>query len=618
MKLNIKADDALLSVAKRLSGYLDFELSDEGINVEFSEGERVGVSLSGGEARIYYKSKHHIWRELGILIEKLREGKDAIDISEDTHFETVSAMIDSSRCAVPTVKTVKSLIDRFALMGYSMMMLYTEDTVKLDNRPFFGYMRGGYTHDEIREIDDYAYDYGIELVPCIECYAHMERYLIWPEAASVKDTSTVLMAREPKTFELLDDLIGTVSSLFRTRKVHIGMDEAHDMGRGIFLDKNGYVPAFDLFNEYMSELMKIINKYGLSPMMWSDMYFRVHSRTGQLYYDRDTEIPKSTIDKIPENMQLVFWYYGEDSDDCEDYMLKKHNALGREVMFAGGAWSWSGHFPEYNLMMLSNKRSIKACRENGVHRAMLTIWGNDNAECDFFSNLISLSYFAELCYSPDASDEEIKRRFEFTTGADYSLFYKMCYYHSDFENNNNYKWYGERFFGKSLFWQDILEGIYDKALWDKPMSEHYRLAASELAGEHSGEWAYLYSMAHSIMEYLEKKTYIAERLVPIYKSGDRDALADMARVHLPTLRELCDTVHLLHKNAWHKNNKVFGWQNLGIRYAGMKDRIDLAIEYIEDYLAGKIESIDELEVERLPLGFNAYITYQKATTVNWK
>lgn len=44
--------------------------------------------------------------------------------------------------------------------------LYTEDTYEIEGEPFFGYLRGPYTHQELNEIDQYAFDLGIEAVPC--------------------------------------------------------------------------------------------------------------------------------------------------------------------------------------------------------------------------------------------------------------------------------------------------------------------------------------------------------------------------------------------------------------------------------------------------------------------
>ena len=157
---------------------------------------------------------------------------------------------------------------------------------------------------------------------------------------AIKDTSEVLLAREEKTFEFVDELVSTVASCFRSKRIHIGMDEAWDMGRGNFLTKHGYVPPFEIFTEYMERIIQITNKYGLTPMMWSDMYFRISSGNNG-YYGKDTVIPKEVADKIPEEVELVFWHYGE-AEGCDDYMMKKHNELGRKVIYAGGLWGWIG------------------------------------------------------------------------------------------------------------------------------------------------------------------------------------------------------------------------------------------------------------------------------------
>lgn len=618
MKLNFKVADDLYTGIRRLEPILGFECGD-GVVVSGVAGERIGVALSDGEASIYYRTKVQFFRGLGILVEALRRGEAELDITEDASFDTVATMIDASRCAVPRAGTVFALLDRLALMGYNMMMLYTEDTVELEGRPFFGYMRGRYSCEELRSIDDYAFEYGIEVIPCIECYAHMERYLIWPEASAIKDTPTILLAREEKTFEFVEQLISTVTSCFRSRRVHIGMDEADDMGRGKFLGKHGYVPPFEIFNEYMERLSAILKKYGLRPMMWSDMYFRVHSKSGGDYYDPDTEIPESTVSRIPDDMDMVFWYYGETTDEStDDFMLEKHKALGRGVIEATGAWSWCGHFPEHNMMMLTNKRSVEACRRHGVREVMLTIWGNDNNECELFSNLLGLSYFAELCYDASPSEEKLRARFEACTDGDYDLFYKLCYFHNDFENSKEFAHRDFRFLGKQLFWQDPLMGLYEPALLKKPMSEHYAIAAETFSGEHDGRWAYLYEHAHAIMEYLRIKTYIAERLATAYKAGDKETLSEMARVHLPALIEKCDVMHRSHKAAWMRNNKAFGWQNMDVKYGGMKARCETAIEMIEGYLDGRLAEIEELVPERLPLHYHAYITYQRSFTVNYK
>lgn len=604
--------DKELSVGiERLRPLLGFE-SGDGIRVTAKKGDRLGVKLEDGTAVIYYTQKHLFFRELGILCQHAGEG--CFEIFEDTSFETLSVMIDASRCAVPTVDSMKMMLDYLALMGYGMAMMYTEDTVELPGRPFFGYMRGRYTADELRAMDDYAYEYGIEMIPCIECYGHMGKYLNWDEASAIKDTAEVLLAREEKTFQFLDELIGTVSSCYRSKRIHIGMDEAWDMGRGKFLDKHGYVPPLEIFTEYMERLIGITDKYGLTPMMWSDMYFRASSKNNA-YYDESIEVPPEIAAQIPKNVELVFWHYGE-GHRCNDYMLKKHVALGKKTLFAGGLWSWIGHFPEHNYAMSATRLALEACRKNKIREVMMTVWLNDNAECDIFANLFGLSFFAELCFDWEITDEARAERFKAVTGAEYDSFYAMSLYHNRFENGEEYPRYHDRFAGKPLFWQDIMEGMYDPNLFAKPMSDHYAACTTRMKQYHSDRWQYLYDLASCCFDYLALKTRIAETLQPAYKNGDRETLNEIANVLLPLLKEKTAAVHEAHKSAWLHTNKVVGWSSMDIRYGGVAARCDTAAMLINRYLDGKDATIEELEVTRLPRGYHGFTRYVRNVSPN--
>ncbi len=614
MKFKFNVNKELQNSIERLAPVLGMELG-EGITVDVCQGERIGVSLSRNRAVIYYKKKNQIFRGMGVLLENARK-KDGFDITEDGFFDTLGVMVDTSRCGVPTVKTLCRLVDYLALMGYDNLLLYTEDTVVLEDRPYFGYMRGRYTHEELRQLDDYAYEYGIEIIPCLECYGHMEKYLIWPESYPIRDTDGVLLAREERTFEFVESLIKTVSSCFRSRKVHIGMDEAWDMGRGKFLDTHGYVPPFDIFNEYMARLISITNKYGLTPMMWSDMYFRISNQGGNGYYEESIEIPDEVKAKIPKEVELVFWHYGE-KHECDDYMLKKHKALGNKTLFAGGLWGWVGHFPENGYAYSTTKFSLNACRNNGVKDAMTTIWTNDNAENDTFANLFGLSFTAEMVYDPDPSEDKLASRFEAVTGADYGLFGSMANYHNKFEGET-FVSYSRRFLGKPLFWQDIMEGLYDTHLFSRKMSDHYRKTAELYRGKSDERWGYLYDYAYAVFNYLALKTEIAENLVPSYKSGDKETLKRISEELLPALKTATEAVHREHKSLWFANNKVIGWANLDVRYGGMAARCDTAKYLIDRYLSGEDSAIEELEEVRLEKGLSGFVQYNRIVTPNIK
>ena len=68
----------------------------------------------------------------------------------------LTAMFDCSRNAVLNLKSVKKYIDLLAKMDYKGLMLYTEDTYEVNNEPYFGYLRGRYSKEELKEISSYG------------------------------------------------------------------------------------------------------------------------------------------------------------------------------------------------------------------------------------------------------------------------------------------------------------------------------------------------------------------------------------------------------------------------------------------------------------------------------
>ena len=95
-------------------------------------------------------------------------------------YKHFGVMLDCSRNAVMKPAVVKKLIDYLKKFGYNTLELYTEDTFRPDGEPYFGYLRGGYTGADIREIDAYAASRGVELIPCIQTLAHFTNLVKLP------------------------------------------------------------------------------------------------------------------------------------------------------------------------------------------------------------------------------------------------------------------------------------------------------------------------------------------------------------------------------------------------------------------------------------------------------
>ena len=108
------------------------------------------LSRRGETGAVWRSDRRSLLRAVATVAEMGE--REHYDLREQPAYEILGAMPDASRNAVPTVETLKKYFRVLALEGYNAVMLYTEDTYELDGYPYFGHLRGRYTHEELREL----------------------------------------------------------------------------------------------------------------------------------------------------------------------------------------------------------------------------------------------------------------------------------------------------------------------------------------------------------------------------------------------------------------------------------------------------------------------------------
>lgn len=590
--------------AKRASKTLDFKISEDGLEIQVVKCDGIFAKKCGNEISVGYKEKIHFFRALGLLCEKIKENSD-FHVEETPILNTCGVMPDLSTFAPLSVRGLCDFMDYMAVMGLNMLLLYIEDVYELPGRKYFGYMRGRYTADELREIDDYGFDYGIELVPCMQTLGHLEKYLHWSEAKDVREAAggRELNVDKPETYDFIEKMIVATSSPLRSKRIHIGMDEVWGLGRGAeSLKKFGVRDQEELFLNHLEKVIKITDKYGLRPMIWNDFVFCLHSKTGIDKYDNETQIPKEIMARFPKNLDLVYWHYGEELQGCDDYMVKKNLEFGNNVIYAGGLILWTAPLPDNKFSFDAAEEGLTAAKKHGLREVFTTLWCYGPKGCDLFTSFLHLQQFAEHTYHKTPSKEDIKRRFEACTGASFDAFMNM----SEFSNvidGEEYSNYNERYHGQKFFWQDILLGKYDYLLENKPMSGHYAKYEkyyADLAAQ-NGKWKDLYEKCRAVFDFIATKTYIAENLQKAYLAKDTEFLLNCENTLLPNLIEKTDCLTECFRKMWFKASKPFGFEKLDEKMGAQRARCKSAIKRLQDYRLGQIEKIEELEFERLPL-----------------
>lgn len=572
-------------------------LPDYTIAVEKATDGFTCVTKEGEGFRIVYNEKVQFFRALSYVIAHGMQA-DFQPVREKAAFSTCGIMIDVSQGnAVLKIETVFSVLRKMAFMGLNMLMLYTEDNFVMEGEPYFGYFRGRYTKHSLKQIDDYGAMLGIEVIPCVQTLAHLIDALKWDAYKDIKDDDDTLLVGEAKTYALIEKIIKTVSEPFRTKRIHIGMDEAWKLGQGNYLRKNGYRPKFDIMTEHLSAVLQITKKYGLEPIMWSDMYFCAGSEQG-FYYDEQSVIPQEVCDNMPAGVQLCYWDYYHKNREFYREWIKRHKRFGADPMFACGIWNWNSFAVDYDTAFATITPAMAECRAAGLTQVFATLWGDGTTECPLPSTYLGMQLLAEHRFYENPHKEHIAQRFADCTGGNFDDFYAISALdvipgqprpQADTVNPSKY-----------LMWQDPLLGLFDENVKHMPLGEHYGALVKqyEAAAQRNGPNNYVFEFYTQLAHILKIKAMLGNRLYDAYKNADKEALLRLC-TSIGDLVEGVKRLHGCHREIWYELYMPFGFEILDIRYGGLLLRLQTVQSRLIQYLQGDIPVIEELEEERL-------------------
>ncbi|MCF6466996.1 beta-N-acetylhexosaminidase [Nonomuraea sp. MG754425] len=510
--------------------------------------EGFSITREEGGWRIGFDRTRDALRGLGVAMGSYLATGDVPEQRGSSPFRTLAVMLDTSRNAVMRPEAIASYLRKCALMGIDTLWLYMEDTYRVEGEPMLGYARGAYTPEELRAIDDQAHRLGIEVIPCVQTLGHFEQILQWPAYWPLRDTERVLLAEAAEGYELIDRMIATVASCFRSRRIHIGMDEAHGIGTGQYRRRFGERQPFEILSSHLKNVLAICQEHGLRPMIWSDMYFRLGSAAND-YYDPDTEIPSWVAGQIPDEVELVYWDYEHgESAFYADWIERHRRDLGKDPVFAAGGWTHHRLWAALPRALATITAGMTAAREARLPEAVVTMWGNDGTECDLFSALPAVQAFADLAYGSTGHATN------FVGSCDATWETWLAAAELDYlpGSGDPVRWRGNP--AKWLLWHDPVLGFLTSGLpgW---LAGHYRELADRLGATRRGD-------ARLALPALLAEVLAAK--VELHR----------ARRAVPGLEEKVRRLRELHRQTWCGDNKPFGWDVIDRRYGGLLARLD--------------------------------------------
>ncbi len=519
---------------------------------------------------------------------------------ESRGFAELGYMADCSRNAVLRVETIKELIRTLSLMGYHFLGLYIEDTIRVEGEPYTGYMRGAYSREEIQEAAAYAEIFGMELRPYVQTLAHFNQLMRYPHYQEFTDVDDILLAEDERTYAFLDRYLGSVAAAFPSKRINIGMDEAHMVGLGKYLDIHGYQDRIGIMQRHLARVLEICRKYDLEPQMWSDMFFRL-SCGGDYYAQDGAKTAENTGIEIPENIELVYWDYYSTDETHYEKMIDSHLALTKRIAFAGGAWKWSGFTPNNHYSIAIGKAAMTACKKKGISSVVITGWGDNGAEASQFSTLPALFADANEAYEGALTEEGFKT----LTGiswADYLL--------ADQANPGAEQPGALNNASKFLLYNDPFTGTFDSvaaSLEEGYYAKTVEALDSALVRSEKSRFSQVLRTQAGLCQALTMKADLGIRLRRAYLEGDKESLRVIGEMEIPELAVQLDAFYHVFKEQWYKENKTFGFDVQSIRIGGLRQRLIEVGESLRNYVNGVTDRIEELEEPLLPFayGWNA-------------
>ncbi len=494
-----------------------------------------------------------------------------------------------------SVKSIKRFIDLMISFGYTSIELGLDDMVKIKEEPYFGYLRGGYSIDDLIELDKYAVSKGVELIPSCQFLGHFGYLSKIPEYENIIDIDDILLIDEPRTYELIENMIKTLRKCFSSNKINIAFDEAHHVGLGKYLDKHGYVNRFDLMLKHLDKVNAIANKYGFICHMWSDMFFKFANHG--IYYDKNVNFDKKIMDMVPNNVGLCYWDYYSTDKDLLDSMFKSHLQFNRELYFAGSVSTCNGFAPSNIGSLERLKIQLCEARKFNVENYLITLWPDDGFECSYFSALPGLFEASLLIDGKKLNDKE-KNRFKEITGIDFDVYLLL-----DEPNRSkvNPDLKDINITCKSLLYNDPFLGWKDFEL-EKIMPIDYGSMVKkydEVIPSISKKYRTQYIKLRELCACLTYKYDLGIRTRKAYKSKDLKELKDIIKTYDLACNALLRFKKAFYKQ-WMEENIPHGFDVHEIRLGGLYMRLKDCKQRLSLFVKGKIKSIPELEEELLP------------------
>ena len=296
----------------------------------------------------------------------------AMRILDWPDFPNRGVMLDISRDRVPTMDTLFELVDMLASWKINQLQLYTEHTFAYHKHPTVWAEASPMSGAEILALDAYCRERFIELVPNQNTFGHLRRWLVHdqyrPLAECPDGCDTVwgffdepfsLCPGDPRSIELVQDMLDELLPYFQSRQVNVGCDETVDLGSGRSREIAAEKGAGRVYLDFLRKIRREV---------------RIREHTMQFWGDIIIEHP-DLVAELPRDMIALEWGYEA------DHAFHKHGDIfarsGIPFYVCPGTSSWNTVGGRTTNAVDNMRNAAENGLNHGATGYLITDWGDN-------------------------------------------------------------------------------------------------------------------------------------------------------------------------------------------------------------------------------------------------
>ena len=580
-----------------LEKQLHITLDAEGYQVCCEKaGKGITVDICDHKATVTYGKDCQFFRAFSLAVQYV-DGDDR-HITVEDQFEHYGTMQNTSS-HVMSAEGVKDLLRQHALMGYDYLELYMEICYEVPGEPYFGYMKGRFSQQELKELAAYGDMLCVQLVPCIQTLGHMADFFKWGPNYKYSDIHGTLLADYEPTYELIEKMLRSLRECVTTDRINLGMDEAYFMCKGRyhwFVDASLPDPS-KVFVRHVKRVLQIAKDVGFTDLaMWYDnlfeMEFKGYNNPPDWLW---TGFKQEIMDEYPD-VRMIFWNYVIRDVEEFERIVAMIRTLSPRVSFASMVHGYTSFAPENDITASLEECAKEGCKRCGIDDLLITWWGGRSSSLAQTAGYI---HYIESC--GENSGYDLNERCKFLYGYTYDELCKLDIPNkieskteaTGMAEGNNPCFY--------ILAEDPLLGIMESHI-PADAAQTFAQHAKTLAqlADRDGYLSYIFKFETVLCEVLAEKADLPKLVKDAYDQGDKARLKAIAKEKIPAVIEKMEAFRDAYYEYWLTYNRHIGWERYENMLGGHMYRLSKVAKLLCDYADGKVAKIEELEQERLP------------------